>query len=122
MYEPNIPTANDEIIDSRDVIFWIARLEETEVIDREPEDQEALDALYALQEEAEGSPDWQYGETLIRDDYFEDYARELAEDIGAVNPDAAWPLSFIDWEAAADALRSDYFSVTFEGETYWIRG
>jgi len=57
----------DDYFDSREVIERIAELEATEVIDREPEDQDELDALYALQEEAEGYiSDWEYGERSFR--------------------------------------------------------
>ena len=81
-----------------------------------------LKALEALQEEAEGySPDWKYGASLIADSYFEDYARELAEDIGAIKDDVAWPCTCIDWEKAADELRQDYTSVEFDGVTYLVR-
>jgi tetrahydromethanopterin S-methyltransferase subunit B len=80
-----------------------------------------LKALQALADEASGSPDWKYGETLIRDSYFEEYAQELAEDIGAIKTDASWPNNHIDWEAAADALKQDYMSVEFDGVEYWIR-
>ncbi len=80
-----------------------------------------LKALKALAEEAEGCSDWQYGETLIRDSYFEDYAQELASDIGAINRDADWPLNCIDWAEAAEQLQQDYTSVDYDGVTYWIR-
>lgn len=78
-------------------------------------------SLRALAEEASSSPDWEYGEMLIRDSYFEDYARGLADDIGAVDCEAKWPNTFIDWTAAANALKQDYTSVSFAGEDYWIR-
>lgn len=83
---------------------------------------EELKALRALADEADGSPDWHHGETLIRDSYFEDYARELAEDIGSVPKDLSWPACHIDWEAATDALKQDYTRVEFDGVDYWIRG
>lgn len=109
---------SDNVIDSRDVIENIKNLEDTE----DPEEQEELEALQALADEAEGSPDWEHGETLIRDSYFEDYARELAEDTGMVKGNEDWwPLRHIDWEAAADELKQDYFSVDFDGVEYWIR-
>lgn len=38
----------------------------------------------------------------------EDFAQELAEDIGAIPDDAAWPNSYIDWERAARDLFMDY--------------
>ena len=80
-----------------------------------------LQVLFTLQDEASGSPDWRHGETLIRDSYFESYAQELAEDIGAISRDAGWPNNHIDWEAAAEALQQNYTSVEFDGVTYWIR-
>lgn len=116
------PFEPGDIFSSEEVIDRIAYLEGIEVIDREPEDQEELDRLYEFAEEAKGYvPDWEYGETFISDDYFEDYARELAEDIGAIDPNASWPLNHIDWEAAADGLKMDYTSFEYEGMTYWAR-
>lgn len=128
----------DDIIDSRDVIARIAELEsERDDIEHAPADDESaltleefdtgddgqeLKTLRALAEECEGYvSDWRHGEALIRDSYFEDYARQLAEDIGAINRDARWPNDCIDWEKAADELRQDYTSVDFDGITYWVR-
>lgn len=83
---------------------------------------EDLSVLKALAEEASTyAADWHYGEALIRDSYFEDYARELAEDCGMVKDDATWPNNCIDWEEAARQLRQDYTAVEFDGVTYWIR-
>lgn len=79
-------------------------------------------ALRALADEAEGyAADWRHGETLIRDSYFEEYARQLAEDIGAIDRNASWPNTCIDWEQAASELQQDYTAVDFDGETYWVR-
>ena len=110
----------DDVIDSRDVI---ARIDELEAIENpNMDDADELVTLKALADEAsQYAADWEYGETLIRDSYFRDYAEELADDIGAVSKDATWPNNFIDWEAAADALKQDYTSVEFDGVTYWIR-
>lgn len=81
-----------------------------------------LAALKALAEEAEGyAPDWGYGETLIRDSYFREYAMELADDIGAIPANASWPLTCIDWGQAARELQMDYTAVDFGGVRYWIR-
>jgi hypothetical protein len=81
-----------------------------------------LKALKELAEEAEGyAADWRYGEALIRDSYFETYARDLAEDIGAIKSDAQWPNNCIDWKQAARELQMDYTSVDFDGVTYWVR-
>jgi uncharacterized protein (UPF0335 family) len=80
-----------------------------------------LAALKALAEEGEGYSDWEHGAQLIRDSYFETYAMELADEIGATSDNDAWPLNCIDWEKAARELRMDYSSIDFDGETYWVR-
>jgi hypothetical protein len=87
------------------------------------EDQtEELEQLRELAGEASGyAPDWEHGESLIRDSYFETYAEDLASDIGAISRNAQWPLNHIDWEAAANELKIDYTSVSFGGVDYWIR-
>lgn len=110
----------DDVIDSRDVIERIEELStDTE---RDESEQQELDALLALAQQAEGyAADWVYGATLIRDSYFKEYAQELADDIGAIDADASWPMSCIDWEQAARELRMDYTAVDFDGLTYWIR-
>lgn len=59
--------------------------------------------------------------TLIDKDYFVTYAEELADDIGAVDRDASWPLTHIDWDAAADDLKQDYSEAEFDGHTYYTR-
>lgn len=120
---------SQDTIDSREVLERIEELQgerETEfkigddvVTD---EDRELL-LLLKLQDQAEPyAPDWRYGETLIRDSYFEDYAQELADDCGMIPHDVSWPMTCIDWEQAARELRMDYNAVDFDGVTYWIRG
>jgi hypothetical protein len=132
-----------DVIDSRDVIgrieelqeeraelaFLIEDIEEDKLQDAisdleqwDEENGDELRSLKALAEEAEGyAADWKYGEALIRDSYFKEYAMQLAEDIGAINGDATWPNNCIDWDQAAKELRMDYTAVEFDGLTYWIR-
>ena len=109
----------DEMIDSRDVIARIEELVDDE--DRDEADNDELKALQALADEAGGNSEWDYGEVLIADHYFKTYAQQLAEDIGAIDSNASWPLTRIDWEAAANDLKVDYTEVDFDGESYWIR-
>jgi hypothetical protein len=85
-------------------------------------EREELVALLALQDEAQGySEDWKYGSQLIRDSYFTDYAKELAEDLGYTNREQSWPFTHIDWDAAADELKQDYTEVDYDGVSYWVR-
>jgi hypothetical protein len=142
-----------DIIDSRDVIARIEKLEswredrieelkgmtaaglsleEQDKLEgleneeeRENEDDNAreLRVLKALAEEAEGyAPDWRYGETLIRESYFEQYAQDLTSDLyGKEINDAKWPFNHIDWREAAEDLKQDYTTVIFDGEEYLVR-
>lgn len=130
-------TNSDDIIDSRDVIARIEELQderdahgdfgddlnaqENNWRKENPDNAAELDALNALQAEAEGYSDWKYGAALIRDSYFKKYAQQLADDMGAIDANANWPMSCIDWDQAARELQIDYTSVEFDGVTYWMR-
>jgi hypothetical protein len=101
--------------------YWIASVDGADAFE-DSSDWDEYRALKAFAEEAEGyCSDWRHGETLIRDSYFETYAQELAEDIGAINANASWPNNCIDWEQAARELQTDYTSAEFDGVTYWFR-
>ena len=65
--------------------------------------------------------EWIHGVQFIRDSYFEDHARELADDIGAIDKDAKWPCSCIDWEEAADQLKQDYSTTEIGGISFHYR-
>jgi hypothetical protein len=90
--------------------------------DESDEGQELVKLKDFADEAAGYSSDWTYGATMIHEDYFEDYARELAEDLGDYDSkNERWPYTCIDWEKAAEELQQDYTSVDFDGETYWVR-
>lgn len=139
----------DAYIDSRDVIARLQELEserdsakdeEIEDDDGEPrkkwttqdgteffedadwdEDrEEEYQALKELDDDAPGE-DWRNGSQMVRDDKFEEYAEQLADDIGLTEKADQWPFTHIDWEAAAEELKSDYTSVEFGGYEYWVR-
>jgi hypothetical protein len=102
-------TNRDNTINSLDVI---ARMDQTD-------NPEEYDQLSALAEQGEASEDWEHGEVLIRDDYFQTYAIDLAESLDTLP--TAWPLNCIDWDRAADLLQEDYTALEFDGVRYWIR-
>lgn len=132
-------TNDDNYIDVRDII---ARVEQLEAL-RTPgsvdlgsdedhhADQDSLFAELAMFESLlselagnGGDEDWRgswYPISLIRESHWVEYAQELAEDIGAIKKDSAWPNNHIDGDAAADALLVDYSSVEFDGVTYYYR-
>ena len=116
-----------ERIDTREIIEAAQELRD-EVMDeavgdnspRELDEDEAA-LLDFDDDEGDGITDYAHGAQLIREDCFEDYARELAEEVGAISGDEQWPLNCIDWERAASELQMDYSSVTFLGYDYLVR-
>lgn len=119
-------------IDSRDVIAYadylaeqIALHEDPQEGDEDPEIElvEAADELGAVVDfiqTASDSPDWEYGETIIPEDDFVDYAKELAEDLSGMR-EHGWPFCHIDWDAAAESLKMDHIEATYRGRGYLIR-
>ena len=93
----------------------------------ESDDAHELKALLALADEADCSPDWSYGETLIHEDYFTDYIEEQINDCYELpkefnSNDWPWRHMTIDYAAAADEAKQDYMEVNFDGATYYIKG
>jgi hypothetical protein len=141
----------DDVIDSRDVIARIEELRDTlealrEEFDSNPANDgvdfanwsrnqtamtsaevDELAALEKLAEEASGSPDWTYGESLIRESYFTDYIEQLIDDCYEMPKElnsGEWPWRHVtvDYEAAAEEAKADYIDCDFDGVTYLIRG
>ena len=132
---------HSDIIDSRDIQERIDELQsefdslvdEYEDVDGEEDAGEDLlnwleengdefVTLLEVKEEVEQyTSEWDDGAFMIADNHFEDYAQELAEDTGAIDRNAKWPLTHIDWDAAAEELKCDYSEVTIAGKSYWIR-
>lgn len=65
--------------------------------------------------------DWNDGMTIVVDGAFEDYAEQVARDVGLIDDTDGWPLYHIDWAAAADSLKRDYSEATVNGTVYYAR-
>lgn len=109
--EAALEIASEEVTDAEDNL-------EAAKEDFGDDEQEELDELDELENEIS---DWRHGETMIPESDFEDYARELAEDIGAIPDENRWPCTCIDWERAARELAMDYTTVSYQGDDYYIR-
>lgn len=84
---------------------WIQEIEEIEQIDKI--------------EDSLGS-EFEYGVTLVREDYWEEYVEDLLVDIGYLPKDLPSWIE-IDWSATAYNVRQDYNEVEYQGDTYWAR-
>lgn len=125
---------NSDLLDTRDIIERIEWLESSEAKDADEyqtkeieEFAEELTTLMAFMDEMKGMGgdeqwrgDW-YPITLVHDSYFEDFARDEAEQLVQGFNDMQWPFTCIDWAEAAEALQQDYSEFDFDGQTYWGR-
>jgi hypothetical protein len=92
---------------------------------KNPDEAEELANLEKLLKAIEGHGtgwEWEgsrYPDCLIAEYHFEEYAEDMAHDLGAVSRDASWIV--IDWTATANGLKQDYREVDFDGAAYWHR-
>jgi len=109
----------DDTIDSRDISERIEQLEDDN--DRDDVDQRVeLDTLVTFREDF-NSFSWKNGILFIKDSFFEEYARNFAEESHRLDCSIGWPFHWIDWKAAANELQSFYYPVKLDGVDYWYR-
>lgn len=118
-------------IDSRDLVEAVSDYEseideEMTTLDRPEwkdlvEDESLRELVSEINDAGQGIPDWPHGARLIREDHFETFARQYAEDSGSISDDVSWPCDHIDWEKAADHLKMDFTSITLGDYTYYVR-
>jgi hypothetical protein len=113
---PSTPDNQQEVKDKQE--HYEQRKEELKEWD-ESDEAEELKALKAFAEECESNSEWESGMTLINESYFQDYAKEFAEDLGLISSETKWPATCIDWEQAATELRMDYTSYEFGDTTFY---
>ncbi len=119
--ETHSDTPTGDIFDSRDVIARITDLE-TCGDNLDEYEQEELEGLQSLAKEAsEMFSEWESGVEFICEDYFEEYARDTAVDLGLISSDTQWPATCIDWEQAANELKADYSFIEIDGAEYWAK-
>lgn len=138
---------NNTVFDTRDLIEYVEYLQ-SNIVDAyndqhpdnelsdidEIEEQASEDFLIEFQFEIEewneltcfvnelsGSPDYNYGEGVIHENYWEEYVQDLVTDCGYISKDfPSW--IEIDWSKTADNVSVDYITATYQGDTYYIRG
>ena len=136
---------NADIIDSRDIIerkqelqdeydYFVEERDQAKLDAEEADeafdenahvfyDEDELNQLAKICEDGESQfgSSWESGVTLIAEHYFADYARDFAEDVGAISREYNWPNNHIDWEAAGNELMMDYSCIEINGTYYYGR-
>ena len=99
------------------------RLEADEAGSVNPDEYNWLRGLCLLGQESVWG--WEDGVDLIHDDCFKEHAIELGGEL-CFNSIDEWPLSYIDWDRAAESLLQGYTQILygdpeFEACVYWVR-
>ena len=106
-------------MEGHDIEVWTTK--DGTVLAESDEYGEDEESEYKILKDAENEWDSRNEPTLVNEDYFTKYAEQLAEDLGYMNNANRWPYTCIDWEKAADELRSDYTSIELDGHTFLFR-
>lgn len=61
---------------------------------------------------------WSKGVPFIRDSFFVHYAKTIAADSFDMD---VWPLQYINWVDAIEALKKKYVPIDFGGVKYWVK-
>lgn len=85
--------------------------------DFDKDEQEELAELENLESEIS---EWRHGETLIHEDNWINYVKEILEDYGDTPMNLPWYV-VINWEETAETLKSDYSEIEYQGSTYYYR-
>jgi hypothetical protein len=129
-----IATVNHaDVIDVRDLI---ARFEELESLsdneggtfnaamsDTKRAELQALKTTLSELKGMGGDEQWRgewYPLTLIHEDHFTQYVKELATDCGYLPRDLPDWIA-VDWERTAEAVQQDYLMIDIGDRTYWTR-
>lgn len=75
-------------------------------------------SIIVLNEECEN---YARGSSLINENYFPTYIKELAKDCGDITEDS-WLYIYIDWDRAAEDSKMDYTTITFKGTDFYVHG
>ena len=81
-------------------------------------DFEHIDEINELEDEISEFP---FGATLIPEDEFEDYCKDLVEDCYDLDNVPEFIKNNINWSGIASDLSVDYSEIKYQGETYLYR-
>lgn len=119
---------NEGVEEDQDELEIPETFEEIEFIDEEAFTSTCKDLIDEYEDirdfvdELEGYGDFDHGETIIHEDFFEEYCKELCEEIGDIPKDLPGYIeNNIDWGGVADDLRMDYMTATYQRSDYYMR-
>jgi len=116
---PRIDSQADRI-NSLDIIKRIKELQAIPKSELTDYQNDQLEELLQLQEDARGVDGWEDGISLVNSNYLADYAKEVAEEMHGYTLFDDWPIRHIDWDAAAEEWSEEMTEVDYGYNRYWV--
>ena len=109
-----------ELEDFGDLTSYIDNSEDEDVQKWKEDNSDDFDHIEEIDELENGISDFSFGETLIPNDDFTEYCKDMVNcwDLGNV---PVFIKDNINWEGVALYLEVDYIDVTYQGESYLVR-
>ena len=108
-----------ELEDFGDLTSYIDNSEDEDVQKWKEDNSDDFDHIEEIDELENGISDFSFGETLIPNDDFTEYCKDMVEDCLYNVPD--FIKDNINWDGVASDLEVDYSSVTYQGESFLVR-
>ena len=110
-----------EFEDFGDLTSYIDNSEDEDVQNWKEDNSDDFDHIEEIDYIEDTVSEFSFGETLIEDDEFEDYCRDLVEDCYDLGNVPGFIENNINWSGIASDLSVDYNNVTYQGKSYLVR-
>ena len=110
-----------EIEDFDELIEIVDNSEDEDVQEWKEDNSDDFDHIEEIDYIEDNVSEFSFGATLIEDDEFEDYCRDLVNDCYDLGNVPGFIKDNINWSGIASDLSVDYSEVNYQGESYLVR-
>lgn len=110
-----------EIEDFDELIEIVDNSEDEDVQEWREENDNDFDHIEEIDYIEDNVSEFSFGATLIEEDEFEDYCKDLVEDCYDLDNVPGFIKYNINWSGIASDLSVDYSEVNYQGESYLVR-
>lgn len=114
-------TFEKEIEDFDELIEIVDNSEDEDVQDWKEDNSDDFEHIEEIDELEDEISEFSFGETLIPDDDFTEYCKDIVNDCYNLRDVPGFIEYNINWKGVASDLSVDYTNVTYQGESYLVR-
>ena len=110
-----------ELEDFEDLISYIDNSEDKDVQEWKEDNSDDFDHIEEIDYIEDNVSEFSFGETLIPNDDFTEYCKDMAEDCYDLGNVPGFIKDNINWDGVASDLSVDYSEIEYQGKTYLYR-